>query len=66
MSRKGLTYSGKNMKEAKEQARKDNQQLKDMGSDARILIDTMKWDRSAGLRTSRRYYTVDYTGYINL
>lgn len=62
MSKEGLRYSGKNMAEAKAQARKDNQELETMGANGRILIDTMKWDRRAGRRGSMRYYSVDHIG----
>ena len=68
MSWIGLKYSGRNIEEAKGKARLDNDQLQSMGNDARILISTMKWDRSAGRRGQKgiRYYTVDYIGDINL
>ena len=62
MSWKGLRYSGKNMAEAKEKARRDNRELETMGANGRILIDTMKWDRKAGRRGSMRYYSVDHIG----
>ncbi|MCK4665981.1 hypothetical protein KAU33_04485 [Candidatus Dependentiae bacterium] len=68
MSYEGLRYSGKNMEEAKEKARVDNRALEEMGTDARILINTMKWDRSMGRRGPKgvRYYSVEHIGDIDL
>jgi len=64
MSWNGIRYSGRNIEEAKEKARLDNERLEREGSDARILISTMKWNRSVGRRGPKgtRYYTADHIG----
>lgn len=63
MKEDSITYRGKNIGEAKAIARNDNQELKNRGSDARLLISTMKWDRR-GTRggNKNRYYSVKYIG----
>ena len=64
MGWKGLRYSGKNMAEAKEKARRDNEELKAMSADAEILVNTIRWDRDMGRRGQKgvRYYKVDHIG----
>ena len=64
MSSDKLTYHGKNIGEARERARKDNKELKALGSDSRILVNTMKWDRSARTKNKERYYKVEYIGIL--
>lgn len=62
-----LNYSGKNIGEAKNKARDDNQMLKEMNRNAKIFISTMKWDKTKGKRGRKgtRQYSVEYAGNLD-
>ena len=66
MSSNEISYKARTIGQAKDMARGDNQQLQEMGEDAKILVNTMRWDRrgTRGTRDRRgdRTYTVKYTG----
>lgn len=66
MSSDEISYKARTIGQAKDMARGDNRELEKMGSDAKIFVNTMRWDkrgtRGAKDRRGNRTYTVKYTG----
>ena len=62
-----LTYSGKNMGQARDKARGDNKEIQKEGLNAKILVSTMKWNKEKGRRGQKgiRYYDVEYAGNLD-